>query len=132
MGEEAGANPTNVEQQRPGLDDGGPGIVQSFELGAPGPRVQFRPELGFSSKPVIGPVITLVNRILLRLQLFVFEDLARQADTAIRRLETALAVEIETRERLEREQERLEGRLARANLLSQSAPLPDAVDVESN
>jgi hypothetical protein len=68
---------------------------------ASGPRVRFRPELGFSSKPVIGPVITLVKRFLLRLQFYVFDDLARQADTAIADVEARLVAEIATRERLE-------------------------------
>jgi hypothetical protein len=80
-----------------------------------GPRVRFRPELGFSSKPVIGPVITLVKRLLLRLQFYVFDDLARQADTAIADVEARLAAEIATRERLEGELEgkirELEGKL---------------------
>ena len=72
---------------------------------ASGPRVRFRPELGFSSKPVIGRPITLVKRLLLRLQLYVFDDLARQADEAIQRIERRLEVEIATRERLESELE---------------------------
>jgi hypothetical protein len=91
---------------------------------ASGPRVRFRPELGFSSKPVIGPVITLIKRVLLRLQFYVFDDLARQADTAIADLEARLAAEVATRERLEDELEanvreledkirRLEGRSQR-------------------
>jgi hypothetical protein len=78
-------------------------IVEGFDLQADGPRVRFRPELGFSSKPVVGPAITLVKRFYLRLLLYVFEDLARQTDTAIGRLETALAVEVASRERLEAE-----------------------------
>jgi hypothetical protein len=69
------------------------------------PRVRFRPELGFSSKPVIGPVITLVKRTILRLQFYVFDDLARQADAAIANVEARLAAEIATRERLESELE---------------------------
>jgi cell division protein FtsB len=69
------------------------------------PRVQFRPELGFSSKPVIGPVITLVKRLILRLQFYVFDDLARQADKAVADVEARLAAEIATRERLEDELE---------------------------
>jgi hypothetical protein len=72
---------------------------------ASGPRVRFRPELGFSSKPVIGPVITLVKRLLLRLQFYVLDDLARQADAAIANVEARLAAEIATRERLESELE---------------------------
>ena len=70
-----------------------------------GPRVRFRPELGFSSKPVIGPVITLVKRTILRLQFYVLDDLAQQADKAITDVEARLAAEIATRERLEDELE---------------------------
>lgn len=70
-----------------------------------GPRVRFRPELGFSSKPVIGPVITFVKRVILRLQFYVLDDLARQADTAIADVEARLAAEVATRERLEDELE---------------------------
>jgi hypothetical protein len=72
---------------------------------AASPRVRFRPELGFSSKPVIGPVITLVKRFILRLQFYVLDDLARQADAAIASVEARLAAEIATRERLESEME---------------------------
>ncbi len=86
--------------------------LSGFELRTPsaeqaaGARVRFRPELGFSSKPVIGVPITLVKRVLLRLQLFVFDDLARQADEAIEQVENRLEVEIATRERLESEFQR--------------------------
>src|ERR671914_2895357 len=80
-------------------------IVEGFDLQADGPRVRFRPELGFSSKPIVGPAITLVKRFYLRLLLYVFDDLARQTDTALARLETALAVEVASRERLEDELE---------------------------
>jgi SAM-dependent methyltransferase len=62
------------------------------------PRVRFRPELGFSSKRVIGPAITLVKQFLLRLLFFVFDDLARQTDTALGRIEFALTVEKGERE----------------------------------
>jgi hypothetical protein len=75
---------------------------------ASSPRVRFRPELGFSSKPVIGPVVTLVKRTILRLQFYVFDDLAKQADAAIGNVEARLAAEIATRERLESE---LEGKI---------------------
>jgi hypothetical protein len=70
---------------------------------APGARVRFRPELGFSSKRVIGAPITFVKRVLLRLQFYVFDDLAKQADAAIARVDEQLAVEIAKRERLEAE-----------------------------
>ena len=72
-----------------------------FDLRGDAPRIRFRPELGFSSKPVIGPGITLVKRFYLRLLLHVFDDLARQTDTAIGRVESALALEIAARERLD-------------------------------
>jgi hypothetical protein len=83
----------------------GGSLAEGFDLRSGGPRVRFRPELGFSSKPVVGPPITLVKRFYLRLLHYVLDDLARQTDAAIVRLETALAVEIAARERVERELE---------------------------
>jgi SAM-dependent methyltransferase len=84
------------------------------------PRVRFRPELGFSSKRVIGPVITLVKQFLLRLLVFVFDDLARQTDAALGRIEVALAVQ---RGDLQREAHRLD---ATAQLLEAEAERLDA------
>ena len=96
------------------------GLAARFDLGAGSPRIRFRPELGFSSKPVIGPGITLVKKFYLRLLFFVLDDLARQADAAVTRLEAALSAEIAARERAEadlmdvaKRQEELESRLAR-------------------
>jgi hypothetical protein len=99
--------------------------LSEFELQQPGSteqasgaRVQFRPELGFSSKPVIGPVITLVKRLILRLQFYVLDDLARQADAAIANVEGRLAAEVATRERLESETEaKIAGLEAKIRLL---------------
>jgi hypothetical protein len=94
--------------------DGLSGVeLQSLPLpeNASGPRVRFRPELGFSSKPVIGPVISLVKRLILRLQFYVLDDLARQADNAIADVEARLAAEIAMRERLEDEVEALEDKI---------------------
>jgi hypothetical protein len=88
-------------------------ISEGFDLEASGPRVRFRPELGFSAKPIVGPAITLVKKSILRLLFYALDDLARQTDTAIRRVETALAVEIATRERLEGQIGELESRLVR-------------------
>jgi len=88
--------------------------LSAFELEIPQasePRVRFRPELGFSSRPVIGRPITGMKRLLLRLQLYVFDDLARQADGAIQGVERRLEVEIATRERLEGEVRELEARI---------------------
>ena len=84
----------------------GDGLAQGFDLAGGGPRVRFRPELGYSSKPVIGPVITLVKKFFLRLIFFVMDDLARQTDTAVTRLESALAAEVAARERADRAGER--------------------------
>jgi hypothetical protein len=75
-----------------------PVLAQRFDLGTPGPRIRFRPELGFSTKPVIGPVITLFKKFVLRLLFFVLDDLARQTDAALTRLEAALFAEIAARE----------------------------------
>jgi hypothetical protein len=95
---------SRFELEKPGGAVGS-SLVEGFDLQSSGPRVRFRPELAFSSKPVVGPVITLVKRFYVRLLLYVFDDLARQTDTAIVRLETALAVEIAARERVERDME---------------------------
>jgi hypothetical protein len=99
---------SGVELQTPSVP-----IVQGFDLDGARQRITFRPELGYSSKPVVGPVITFVKRVLLRLQLHVFNDLAQQTDTAIARVETAIAVEAATRERLEDRVKVLEARLAK-------------------
>ena len=101
--------------------------LSGFELETPppeasDPRVQFRPELGFSSKPVIGRPITLVKRLLLRLQLYVFDDLAKQADEAIRRAENKLEVEIAARERLEGEVRELEAKVRRLEEAAEADP----------
>jgi hypothetical protein len=115
----AGGYPDDLsgfELEKPG-DALGNSLVEGFDLQSGEPRVRFRPELGFSTKPVVGPAITLVKRFYLRLLLYVFDDLARQTDAAIVRVETALAVEIAARERVERKLEQkvreLEGEIRR-------------------
>jgi SAM-dependent methyltransferase len=86
-----------------------PPIGDTFGFEADEPRVRVRPELGFSSKRVIGRPITLAKQFFLRLLFFVFDDLARQTDTAIRRLEVALAVQAGD---LQREAQRVDSRLS--------------------
>jgi SAM-dependent methyltransferase len=76
----------------------GDGLAQGFDLQPGQPRVRFRPELGYSSKPVIGVPITLVKKLILRLIFFVMDDLARQTDAAVTRLESAVAAEATARE----------------------------------
>jgi hypothetical protein len=84
-------------------------LAEGFDLTGTTGRIRFRPELGFSSKPVVGPLITGVKKLNLRLLFFVLDDLARQVDAAVARLETALAAEIAAREAdAERQTEALE------------------------
>ena len=47
------------------------------------PRVTFNPGLGYSTKPVVGPVITGVKKTTLRMLFHVLDGLAREADTAV-------------------------------------------------
>jgi hypothetical protein len=113
MAEERAQPPIDVEHLVADLEQRADGAyaddLSEFQLlppraeQRPGARVRFRPELGFSSKPLIGHVITFVKRLLLRLQFHVFDDLAKQADSAIARVDERLAVEIASRERLESE-----------------------------
>jgi hypothetical protein len=88
----------SLELDVPPPDSAGSMLAHGFDLGGTSARVRFRPELGFSSKPVVGPLITGVKKLNLRLLFFVLDDLARQADAAITRLETALAAEVAARE----------------------------------
>lgn len=84
-----------IELETPAWDSGGDGPRGG---GAYGTRIRFRPELAFSSKPVVGPVISGVKRVNVRLLQFVLDDLARQADAAVFRLESALDAEVAARE----------------------------------
>jgi SAM-dependent methyltransferase len=94
-------------------------LVEGFDLQPGQPRVRFRPELGFSSKPIIGIPITLVKKFILRLIFFVMDDLARQTDAAVTRLESALGAEASARE------------LATGSLETRLASQEDAVQAES-
>ncbi|MCC6830142.1 MAG: class I SAM-dependent methyltransferase [Thermoleophilia bacterium] len=47
------------------------------------PQVVFRPQLGYSSKPGIGKVITGVKQVQLRLLFHVLNDIAQQTDSAV-------------------------------------------------
>ena len=61
-------------------DDVGDGPLHAPQTDA---RIRFRPELSYSSKPVVGPPLTAVKRVLLRLNVHAFDDLARQVDQAV-------------------------------------------------
>jgi 2-polyprenyl-3-methyl-5-hydroxy-6-metoxy-1,4-benzoquinol methylase len=97
----------------------GDGLAQGFDLQPGQTRVRFRPELGFSSKPVIGYPITLVKKLILRLIFFVMDDLARQTDAAVARLESAIAAEATARES------------AAESLQAAAGSLQDAIQAES-
>ena len=62
--------------------------LSGLELIPPPPeaRVRFRPELAYSSKPVVGAPLTAIKRFILRLLVHVFDDLARQTDAAVGRI----------------------------------------------
>jgi hypothetical protein len=83
-----------------------------LELGPIGPTVRFRPELGFSSKPVVGPLITAVKRLQLRMLHFVLQDLADQTDAAIGRVEAQAADAASRARDAQAEVERLGRRIA--------------------
>jgi hypothetical protein len=62
-----------------------------LELPPPEPPVRFRPERGYSSKPLVGRPLTLVKQAILRLLIHVFDDLAEQTSSAIDADRRALA-----------------------------------------
>jgi 2-polyprenyl-3-methyl-5-hydroxy-6-metoxy-1,4-benzoquinol methylase len=73
------------------------------------PQVVYRPQVGYSSRPIIGPVLTAVKRVFYRLFFYPLDDLARQTNDAVQRLqqrldastgraEAAVAVETAARE----------------------------------
>lgn len=87
-------------------------LTLGYDLRGAATRVRFRPELGFSSKRIVGRPITAVKKLNLRLLYFVLDDLARQTDAAVVRLEAALAAEVEARAAAERELRVLARRVA--------------------
>ena len=50
------------------------------------PQVVYRPEVGYSSRPVIGPVLTGVKRLFYRLFHYPLDDLAKQTNAAVHQL----------------------------------------------
>jgi SAM-dependent methyltransferase len=61
----------------------------------PEARVRFRPELGYSSKPIVGRPLTALKRLILRLLFHVFDDLARQTDVALDQVSATLGAQVE-------------------------------------
>ncbi len=72
---------------------------------APVARVRFRPELAYSTKPLIGRPLTAVKKVLMRLTVHPFDDLARQTDAGIGAVEAsaqaAIHAEAGARERVQ-------------------------------
>jgi SAM-dependent methyltransferase len=71
--------------------------VEASEQGAPPaaeepatPRVRYRPELGYSSRRIVGPFLSGFKRLFYRLFFYPLDDLAHQADAAVRELHAAL------------------------------------------
>ena len=93
-------------------DDVGDGPLHAPQTDA---RIRFRPELSYSSKPVVGPPLTAVKRVLLRLNVHAFDDLARQVDQAVVDAEMRLDDLLERVEGIEATLQRLQlgARLAR-------------------
>jgi SAM-dependent methyltransferase len=67
------------------------------------PQVVYHPEVGYSSRPLIGPILTAAKRLFYRLFFYPLDDLARQTSDAVqylndsdRRLEQSVAAETAT------------------------------------
>jgi SAM-dependent methyltransferase len=52
----------------------------------PRPQVMYRPELGYSSRRLVGPVLTAVKRLFYRMFFYPLDDLARQTNDAVQHL----------------------------------------------
>jgi SAM-dependent methyltransferase len=65
-----------------------PKAIENVDAPAPPvtPRVVYRPELGYSSRRVIGPVLTAVKRLFYRMFSYPLDDLARQTNDAVQHL----------------------------------------------
>jgi SAM-dependent methyltransferase len=74
----------------------------SDDSAAPPPerRIVYRPEVGYSSRRLVGPFLTAVKRLLFRVFFYPLDDLARQTDDAVGRTEAAIAAEEAARKTL--------------------------------
>jgi SAM-dependent methyltransferase len=68
------------------IGNGEPGRGNSAPATPAVPQVVYRPEVGYSSRPVIGPVLTGVKRLFYRLFQYPLDDLAHQTNTAVHQL----------------------------------------------
>jgi SAM-dependent methyltransferase len=60
-------------------------------------RIVYRPEVGYSSRRLVGPILTAVKRLFYRVFFYPLDDLARQTDDAVQRSDEAIASEVGTR-----------------------------------
>ena len=99
-------------------------------LVAPPPvaRVRFRPELAYSTKPLIGRPLTAVKKVLMRLTVHPFDDLARQADSEITAVDAAaqaaIEAEADVRERVQADVARLLSRIEGLEIALDRLQLP--------
>jgi SAM-dependent methyltransferase len=73
------------------VDDDADAAAESPRSAAPPtpPQVRYRPELGYSSRKLIGPLLSGFKRLFYRLFHYPLEDLARQTDDAVHELHAA-------------------------------------------
>lgn len=87
----------------------GPGGVDRREL-QPG-RVVLRPEVAYSSKPVVGPVITAAKRLVIRLNWHFLHDMTDQINAALEGQRTTASDNARLREDLKSRLDALSKRL---------------------
>jgi SAM-dependent methyltransferase len=61
-------------------------------------RVVYRPEVGYSSRRLVGPILTAAKRLFYRLFFYPLDDLARQTNDAVEKSHAAIAIERAARE----------------------------------
>lgn len=101
-----------VAARRAAGDDDGDVLETPFDApgadAAGGLSVRLRPETAYSSKPVVGRVITFGKRLQIRVLYHFLDDLATQANAALTGLRAALEAETRAREALEERVRELE------------------------
>lgn len=88
-------------------------------------RITLRPETAYSSKPVIGRLITGAKRTLIKLQYHFLDDVVSQTNRALEIARAQVKAESERRTELEKRIAHLEARLAGADITESN---PDSGD----
>jgi hypothetical protein len=94
-------------------------------------RISLRPEVAYSAKPVIGPVITGTKRFLIRLQYHFLNDVIAQTNRSIELARAQTAAEVQRRRDLEDRIADLEARLTQAEAALVEQPPAPGVDPPS-